>query len=673
MNELISALRAVHVGCAMLLFGEILFALVIRMQPHDAHAAFPQPDRHFFVVARWSLGVAIVSGAAWFVVQSAAMSGLPLAEATSVSLGLVLRNTVFGSAFGARSVIAIALAVVLAVQQRRKDGTRSRASGVLLAGLAAGFLGSLAWTGHAVGGDPAEDALRVGADVAHLLAAGAWLGALPALVSELGCSNSPRLAAAIAGRFSTLGVASVGVLTATGLVNAWYQIGGIPALVGTDYGRLLIVKLALFVAMLGLATVNRGLAARATSHGGDGCLRRLRNLAIWEVALGIGLVAVVGVLGTSVPGRHEAVVWPFDHTLGLAAIRQSAWLQVVVAAAGAIACIAAGVLVAGALAWPPRLPIGAAAGAVGSIALLCGTLAVPSFPTTYAVSPVGYAAEAVLAGAVSYAEHCSRCHGDDGAGKDWEGGARPGAMADLRDIVPDRREGDLFWVIGHGLPGSRMPGSGTLLQNAEIWELVQFLDAQVAARNALALSGRLGPVRPVPAPDFAYEVPGQPQQSLRARRENPVTLLVFYTVPDSLRRLREIASHEAAYALAGARIIALPMTGSAAATARDVNGVTMLARAHPAVASTYRMFAGQPPLGTAGSNAGSEVGSEAGSEAGTAEASPPHVEYLIDRSGLLRARVIGVSPAAPADAVARQVGSLASEPNQAASLWTHRH
>jgi mono/diheme cytochrome c family protein len=299
--------------------------------------------------------------------------------------------------------------------------------------------------------------------------------------------------------------------------------------------------------------------------------------------LGIGLVAVVGALATSVPGRHEAAVWPFDHTLSLAAIRQSAGLQVVVAGAGAIACIAVGVLVAGALSWPPRLRIGAAASAAGSIALLCVILAIPAFPTTYAVSRVAYSAQAVSAGAASYAEHCRHCHGDDGAGKVGEGGIRPVAMVDLRDIVPGRREGDLFWVIGQGLPGGGMPGSGTVLQETEIWELVQFLDAQVAARNAFALSDRLGPVRPVPAPDFVYEFPGQPQQALRGRGGNPVTLLVFYTMPDSARRLREIASRQAGYALAGARIVALPMTGSAAATASDVDGVGMLARPDPLV------------------------------------------------------------------------------------------
>ena len=43
----------------------------------------------------------------------------------------------------------------------------------------------------------------------------------------------------------------------TGLINSVFLIGSMKALVATPYGRLLIVKVALFVAMVGLALINR--------------------------------------------------------------------------------------------------------------------------------------------------------------------------------------------------------------------------------------------------------------------------------------------------------------------------------------------------------------------------------------------------------------------------------
>jgi putative copper resistance protein D len=150
--------------------------------------------------------------------------------------------------------------------------------------LAAAYLGSLAGAGHAVAGDESDDFTRIAADVAHLLAAGAWLGALPALVFVLGLSRGQGGAAQAAQRFSALGLVAVGVLIASGVANTSYQVGSIPALVGTDYGRLLVAKLALFAVMLGIATVNRGMARRPAAVKNRRRCRILRRNAMLEIA-----------------------------------------------------------------------------------------------------------------------------------------------------------------------------------------------------------------------------------------------------------------------------------------------------------------------------------------------------------------------------------------------------
>jgi len=58
-------------------------------------------------------------------------------------------------------------------------------------------------------------------------------------------------------RLSTLGIVSVVTLVATGIINILMLVGSVAALVGTDYGRLLLVKIALFLVMLAIAGVNR--------------------------------------------------------------------------------------------------------------------------------------------------------------------------------------------------------------------------------------------------------------------------------------------------------------------------------------------------------------------------------------------------------------------------------
>jgi putative copper resistance protein D len=105
-------------------------------------------------------------------------------------------------------------------------------------------------------------------------------------------------------RFSALGVASVGTLVITGVFNSFIIVGSLAAFVGTDYGRLLLLKIALFVAMLSLAAINRfqltpAIAKEHTPRG----LRRIRTDAFVEATIGLLIVAIVGLLGTMSPGE----------------------------------------------------------------------------------------------------------------------------------------------------------------------------------------------------------------------------------------------------------------------------------------------------------------------------------------------------------------------------------
>lgn len=654
------ALRAIHYASTMLLFGELVFALCVAGPAFGFARIGVAGDpfgRRFLAVARLCLVASVVSGGAWFAVAAAGMSGMPIEEAmTRDTLDLILGTTLFGRVCAERAGIAIALAAVLVALGRSSDDARRLRLAIVAAAFAALYLGALALVGHAIAGDESEGAMRIVADGVHLLAAGAWLGALPALVSVLGRGQTEGAAAHAARRFSTLGVAGVGVLVASGLANAWYQVGDIPALVGTDYGRLLVAKLALFAAMLVLATVNRGITARPLSGDGRNALQRIRRNAVFEIALGIGVIAIVGVLGVTIPAAHQPPIWPFDRMLSLDAIRPSAWGQFVASAAGATACLAAVALVAGGLVRPPRLRIAAVAGIVLSLGVLSYLLALPAYPTSYLVSPVRYTADAIAIGSMLYAENCAACHGREGRGAGPEALSLPNARPNLNDSVPERREGDLYWSIAHGIPDTPMPGFASRLNDVEIWSLIKYLDAQVAAQNALAMADRMKPLRPVPAPDFTYEFIGRPQQSLRPTAGDRVTLLVFYTVPTSLPRLRELATLEREYGAAGARIIALPMPDSAAVTAQDttIDGKSMLALAAPAVATVYLMFARE--------------------SRGADDIPPAHVEYLIDRFGFLRLRWIGLREATAGAAGMRgQLDLLVREPPREQVRWGHRH
>jgi uncharacterized membrane protein len=112
-------------------------------------------------------------------------------------------------------------------------------------------------------------------------------------------------------RFSILGIVSVGTLLVTGIVNTYYLAGSVPALLHTDYGRLLLIKIALFLAMVAIATVNRfrltpRLLQQNNITASRGALRRLRRNAAIEVLAGAMVIAIVAALGTMPPAIHAA-------------------------------------------------------------------------------------------------------------------------------------------------------------------------------------------------------------------------------------------------------------------------------------------------------------------------------------------------------------------------------
>jgi hypothetical protein len=112
-------------------------------------------------------------------------------------------------------------------------------------------------------------------------------------------------------RFSTLGMAAVATILATGSINAWCLVGSFAALAGTDYGRLLSVKVVLFFVMVAVAAFNRlGLMPHLVADGHPAAtvtaLRQLRRNAAFETAAGAIIIAIVAVLGTLPPASHAS-------------------------------------------------------------------------------------------------------------------------------------------------------------------------------------------------------------------------------------------------------------------------------------------------------------------------------------------------------------------------------
>ncbi|MET9851367.1 copper resistance protein CopC [Streptomyces sp. NPDC006450] len=124
--------------------------------------------------------------------------------------------------------------------------------------VAGGIAATWALSEHASTG--IQPALAMPVDILHLLAVATWLGGLTALLVAL--HKVPGIERTAIRRFSTVAFTSVLVLAGTGTYQAWRQVGSWSALTGTDYGRLLLLKIGLVALVVAIAYTSRKWTSR---------------------------------------------------------------------------------------------------------------------------------------------------------------------------------------------------------------------------------------------------------------------------------------------------------------------------------------------------------------------------------------------------------------------------
>jgi putative copper resistance protein D len=300
--DLLVAVRAVHFAATISACGAILFRFLIA-EPVFARAA---PKTAETLRAQWSLLVwaslivAVLSSAAWLVLFTADAFGAPISEVClHGGVFTVIAQTRFGQAW----IVRIALCTLLALSLTSPVFIRWRAVPIAIAAV---LLASPAWTGHAGATAGLSGRFHLTADVLHLLAAGAWVGALPPLVLVLATAQRNRankMTAAITSRFSVMGIVCVGTLLITGIVNSWYLVGNVDNLFSSSYGRLVLLKIAVFAAMVAIAAINRfRLTPKLRSPG---IARQLARNALTETGLGLIAIFLAAALGSMEPAAHS--------------------------------------------------------------------------------------------------------------------------------------------------------------------------------------------------------------------------------------------------------------------------------------------------------------------------------------------------------------------------------
>lgn len=215
----------------------------------------------------------------------------------------VLLDTEFGRVWCWHLGFAVALLALSAM-----PGWPWQAGAATLAALL--LLASLGLTGHAamdMGGGTSHEINQM----AHLIAGGLWLGGLVPLglllrrATRRDGADYVALARIALPHFSQIGYVAVALLAITGTTNSVMLVGSFEAFVTTPYGRLLAVKIAMFLVMVGLALGNR-FRLMPRLRGPQAAIVPLRTLArsvLAEQAIGLAILVVVSVLGTWAPAN----------------------------------------------------------------------------------------------------------------------------------------------------------------------------------------------------------------------------------------------------------------------------------------------------------------------------------------------------------------------------------
>ncbi|AZO80503.1 MULTISPECIES: CopD family protein [unclassified Bosea (in: a-proteobacteria)] len=603
--------RSIELMAALTAFGTLAIALLVPRSSGSEHL-FELVRPALQRLLRHAIIVALIASLVWLPLQALRATGDEIG--LFAASRLIVVETVFGHALLIRfGLLALILEAAGDLRSLWRVGFATL--------LAAAAVTLQPWLGHAAAASTPALPLQI---ALHTAAAGLWIGALPALL--LAAAQLPIAeATTTVRRFSWLGLAAVGTIAATGLLQSLPLVGDLGGLFGTPYGLLLLGKAAVFATLLALAALNRFVLTPRLAAGARRPL--LISIAI-ELALGIGAIAMAAWLANQPPGAHEPPAWPFPLQPDLSRIDEAYFAKELWRAAALTGVVGAGLST---LFWRRTRLIGPLAAAI-AIALLpfpnLPLLAKPAWPTSFQRSETGFTTASILQGEALLKRYCTPdCF-------------RP--RDDPSDPTPyglwQRPDGDLYgWLtetfdrIGHSpFPHGTIAGLGP----RERWQLIDYFRARIAGTSARRSGGWRHPVL---TPDFpALCRDGSSTLRDILGRSGPIEITIAdeisprpEPIPDGIKLTR---------------VLLLSRDGE-----HLPDGFDCLSSSPDALAALALMT-------------------------GLDEARLAGVRLLVDANGWLRSRILPVHPKAASSANWRdELAHIVAEPFEAGGIGTHRH
>jgi putative copper resistance protein D len=517
-------------------------------------------------------------------------------------------------------------------------------------------------TGHAI-----DDGLPVWTQVSFLLhtAAGlTWLGGLLGLIWWMFTAHEkpPEVAAKLAERWSMVAKVAVGLVAVTGVAMAYENVGSVPNMLATPYGRLLTLKLALLCAVLLCAlAIVRYMHRRPADAFNVDWVGKVGSL---EAVFGLGLLGIAGYIAVITPASHETdIYWPLPFRLSYIAtwgqkpiFPSPIWWWAI--AAGVLAIVAAAVW------WTPatreKRLYATPAATLAALFCLAVSFSTEAYTDTYNDPTQDFTAESVTRGMTAFSENCVGCHGAMGEGngpmsKDLKNAQ--GLKIEPADLtaphVGTHTIGDIFHWLTYGGQSGVMPSFSHVLDVDDRWDMINYL-LMLSSTNRSRFIGPQAMIQWLIAPDFALAEP-----KLADPGEEITTFYKLRGKPTLLSFARCNATGDEKAALDASLVKAAEVAHAAGA-----HHVTVYTGDCPAFAKS------REPLRPAAVEKAYSIINRYPNVPYTPEIAQAH--FLIDRSGFVRARFKQFGPDdGNASQFAAQAAILAQEPIVEINLHSH--
>jgi copper resistance protein D len=595
--------------------------------------------------------------AASLISAAAIVAGVIGAAAAAAEIGTFSVNgTIIGTfllhtGVGRITIIEIALGVAACVPAiiawiTLKNTKVSDVALLAAALIAAAGLATVPFASHPTTLD--QRLIGVSAAIAHRWALSVWLGGLPALLLLIGAGPVPddtrRVAALVLRRFSWLATVAMIVILVSGSLLTWFLVRNFSSAIGTEYGRLLLLKLTLLGGVLFIASgLQRSLLPLLETKPSDPVFRSYANRVKIETGLAILIVVIASQMAGMAPPEHENIFWPLPFRFSFAATWAAPLVPTRFIGGGALILLGLAVLTVSFLpslrpAWfrfARNISLG-----VGGVALLAGSglafqaISVQAYPDTYLTTDIPYSVTSIAAGLKHYEDNCTGCHGVSGHGDGPASASLPVKPADLSaPHTALHTAGDLYWWITHGMEGTPMPAFADILTNDDRWDIINFLGAFAVGYQARVIEPRiqlgqywLGP------PDFQITDENGSTSLLSDYQRKSALLVVLLTcTKDTLAqdtaRLEQLLAEREKLAQLGANIVLVAPGTLCEPLRRLATGKILIADRDTAdVAATLGLF----------------TRTFHNRQQNVVRVPEMHAEFLIDRSGYIRARWLPV-------------------------------